>query len=400
MNPKTILTEEGWDEVAPDCKGKDKELRRALMFYWSLEDDDFDFRGKALGKIAALAGTLKAANEVKGNRDAVKHLTDMIGASKVKQGELTKAKAEAEKGKALAAKAAAATQKKADADAKAREKEAEGEEGPEEDEEEQETGDYRETLLSAFKKLKSSKELEYNFIVCDAKPQVGLWMSKQLINAKHKAELTKATGGSKRFLKPGKCRVESGKLVFDMDDPPAGLAAKLRKSFKYFTGLNVGVILGDQSDEDEEGQPDAGPKAQAPAPPPRPALIKAPSVWQNTRQGIEANIGKLKAAIRKDFASEGPDMVAEVEENMKSLDRVLDKLDLRLSDVLARANNAKDMASRTAELQNAKSLITEHIKFVKAEPIIAHIDSNPFGVDTNLRKTLTASLTEVAQAIS
>jgi hypothetical protein len=46
MNPKTILTEDGWDEVAPDCKGK--ELRRAWLFYSSLEDDDFDFRCKGM----------------------------------------------------------------------------------------------------------------------------------------------------------------------------------------------------------------------------------------------------------------------------------------------------------------------------------------------------------------
>ena len=85
MNPNTILTEDGWKEVAPDCKGKDKELLKALFFYWSLEDDDFEFRGKALGKIAALASTLKGANEVKNDCDAVKYLTDVVTAAKAKQ---------------------------------------------------------------------------------------------------------------------------------------------------------------------------------------------------------------------------------------------------------------------------------------------------------------------------
>src|SRR5215207_2465904 len=35
-----------------------------------------------------------------------------------------------------------------------------------------------------------------------------------------------------------------------------------------------------------------------------------------------------------------------------------------------------------------------------SEPMIAHIDSNPFGAKTNLRQTLTESLTKVARAIS
>jgi hypothetical protein len=42
----------------------------------------------------------------------------------------------------------------------------------------------------------------------------------------------------------------------------------------------------------------------------------------------------------------------------------------------------------------------DYIKFVKTEePLLAHIDSNPFGVETNLHKTLTEKLTHMAQAI-
>jgi len=513
MNPKTILTEKGWDDVAPDCKGKDKELRKTLSFCSSLKDEDFDSRCKALIKIAGLAGTLKAANEVKGDRDAVKHLTDVINAAKLKQGELTKAKAEAEKGKALAAKAAAATQKKADADAKAQEKEAEeGDETEEEEEDEDETGDYRENLKAAYKKLKGSKELVYNFIVCDIKPQCGLIISKQRIGAKHKAELTKVTGG-KRFLKPGTCHVDSGKLVFDMEKAPQGLAAKLKKSIKYFTGLNIKVVVGDQSDEDEEGQPEAeqpeaaeqkqkpaaggaagaaasntpakGPlslgasvgrggknnpedvtavqtalntraKAGLPVngkcdpatikaieefqkllgqpkpngliepdrgtaralastaklgPPPAPpqpiappklgkaALSKAPEIWRGTRAILDTNIKELKKGIRAHYGTEHPDFLKALDENLVKLDVVLDKLDDRLSDSLAKAGAAKDEAARKAELKNSKTILVDYLKYVKSEPIIAHIDANPFGVKTNLKKVLTDSLTNMAQSI-
>jgi peptidoglycan hydrolase-like protein with peptidoglycan-binding domain len=255
MNPKTILTEDGWDEVAPPtCKGKDKELRSALMFYWSLEDDDFDFRCKALVKIVALAGKFKTAKEVTGCPDkkvvdvAVKHLTDVINASKAKQAELTKAKAEAGKAKALAAKTEALTQKKSDEEAKKREEEEE--EGEEEEEEEE--GDSFKKLTSALKTLKLSKK-PYYFLVCDAKPY-GLVISKKDIrkNAQARKELAQIAGGSTRPPKVGECRCDGGKYVFEMEKPPSGLARILQKWIKDNTGLGVKVMVGTESAEDEE----------------------------------------------------------------------------------------------------------------------------------------------------
>jgi len=51
-------------------------------------------------------------------------------------------------------------------------------------------------------------------------------------------------------------------------------------------------------------------------------------------------------------------------------------------------------------MANAKAILSDYIKYVKSEPMIAHMDANPFGVDTNLKKVLTDSLTHVAQVIS
>jgi hypothetical protein len=36
---------------------------------------------------------------------------------------------------------------------------------------------------------------------------------------------------------------------------------------------------------------------------------------------------------------------------------------------------------------------------VKSEPLIAHIEKNPFGVDTQVKKVLIDALTHMAQAI-
>src|SRR6185369_4805057 len=145
MNSKTILTEDGWDEAAPDCKSKDKEFRKALSTYEEVDEEEYDDQCKTLAKIAALAGTLKAANEVKGDKDAVKYLTDVTNAAKAKQSEVAKAKAEAETAKALALK-------KAGQDAKKREQE---------EEDEDEKGDSYAKLTAALKTLKLAHKPYY-----------------------------------------------------------------------------------------------------------------------------------------------------------------------------------------------------------------------------------------------
>ena len=99
------------------------------------------------------------------------------------------------------------------------------------------------------------------------------------------------------------------------------------------------------------------------------------------------------------YAHEHPDLLKEIDQNLVKLDGVLDKLDHRLADSLAKAHQAKDDAARSAELKNAKVILADYIKYVKSEPLIAHIDANPFGVNTNLKKVLSESLTHMAQSI-
>ena len=111
------------------------------------------------------------------------------------------------------------------------------------------------------------------------------------------------------------------------------------------------------------------------------------------------NIEALKKAVQGHYAHEHPDLLKEIDGNMEKLDSIVDKLDHRLADSLAKAHAAPDDAARKAELKNAKIILADYIKYVKTEPLIAHIDSNPFGVNTNLKKVLTESLTHMAQAI-
>jgi uncharacterized protein YukE len=148
-----------------------------------------------------------------------------------------------------------------------------------------------------------------------------------------------------------------------------------------------------------------GPTAAPPAPVapptlPKGELTKAPDVWNKTRDILKTNIDELKKAVKGHYASEHPDLVKQIDQGLNKFDGILKTLDTTLTDSLRKAAGAGADAGRKAELQNSKRILTEYIKYVKAEPLIAHIDKNPFGVDTNLKKVLTDSLTHMAQAIA
>jgi hypothetical protein len=387
-----LLTENGWKMIALKFKVKDNGLQRALAAYEKLDEQAHEERLKTIASVSQLAGTLKKVKEVAAVPEVVKYLANVADTAESQKSEIAKAKA-------LAAKTEAMTQKKADAEAKEREQE---------EEQEAEEGDYHVKLLAAFQKLKGAKDVAYEFIVCDAKPHCGLMVAKR-ITPKHKEELTRITGGSKRFLHTGTCQFVDGKFDFRMEQPVSGLARKLQDSIKNFTGKKLPIKVGTESAEAADEQAPGGQasastaskQAQTATPPKlgQATLEKAPEVWHSTRGILDTNINELKKAIRNEFAGQSPELIAGIETTVSKLDVILDKLDHRLADSLAKAHAAKDPATRQAELKNSKTILADYINYVKNEPLIAHIDSNPFGIQTNLKHVLTDSLTHMAQAI-
>ena len=67
---------------------------------------------------------------------------------------------------------------------------------------------------------------------------------------------------------------------------------------------------------------------------------------------------------------------------------------------LERAGVTKNAAERKAEHASAKTLIADDIAFMKSEPLIEQIDNNPFGVNAQVRKVITDSLTHMIKAIA
>jgi len=85
---------------------------------------------------------------------------------------------------------------------------------------------------------------------------------------------------------------------------------------------------------------------------------------------------------------------------VQRVDVILEKLDARLAQTLERAGATKDAAKRKAEIAGAKTILADYIAFVKSEPLIDHIDKNPFGVNAQVRKVITDSLTHMIKSIA
>jgi hypothetical protein len=160
---------------------------------------------------------------------------------------------------------------------------------------------------------------------------------------------------------------------------------------------------GDDTDEEDAPPAKARPRITIPKPVPIPrlptaTLAKAPQVWHIMRRVADNNVGVLKKAIKGHYADQHPELLKQIDEALKKLDDVVSKLDDRIADSLTKAHAAPDEGARKAELKQAKGILKEYIQYVKAEPLIAHIDKNPW-VKIDLKKTLSETLTHMAQSI-
>ena len=128
-------------------------------------------------------------------------------------------------------------------------------------------------------------------------------------------------------------------------------------------------------------------------------LFQAAEAWRRTHGQANERIAALKAAVQSHCADAHPELRQEIEKGLGKLDEVLDTVDHRLADSLANAGMAGDDSARKAELKSAKAILAEYIAYVKGEPLVAHVDQNPFDVKTDLKALLVAGLTNAAKAI-
>jgi hypothetical protein len=193
-------------------------------------------------------------------------------------------------------------------------------------------------------------------------------------------------------------------LAVDGKSGPATIAAIM--DFQKKIGMHTPDGRVDPGRGTARALASSGPLPPPPTPPQpvappklgRAELAKAPTVWRNMQDIVEKNLEEVKKAVKGHYAHEHPDLVKQIHEGLQKLDGITEKLDQRIAETLAKAHAAKDEAVRKAELKNAKTILAGYIQYVKSEPLIAHVDKNPW-VKIDLKKTLIDTITHMAQSI-
>jgi len=394
MNPK--LTESGWKTLASKFKIKDNGLQRALADYAKIDDKKHDELLEAIESVKELARNLKKAKDVADLAPVVKYLTDMLGAVQTEQRDLAKAKAETQKAEAAKKK-------------------------PEEDDEgEEEQGAYEDKLRAVFQKLKGAKDVAYQFIVCDAKPHCAVMVAKR-ITSQHKEELTKITGGSKRFLKIGTRTFQDGRFSLTTEDQMSGLAKKLQDSIKTYTGKKLPIRVGTETAEEDDAKAAApsAPSAQAPGaaakgPSPaqqaaqqrkaleerRNAFKKARATWLAVKDKAEADLEKVKDGARMEYMADA-EQYPKIVKGCKDIDAILDHLDDELRDTLDQyaSTPLTNQAKLHALSATASKVLDRYYSYVAADPIMKAIDKKEFA-DVTVHAPILKALGDLRKSLS
>jgi hypothetical protein len=440
MIKSKVLNQSAWKDVLAKNKTvKDNGLLKVLAEIAKLEDDDHEEAQAVLGEVQKLVAQLKKAKEVAAAPAVAKFLTELSGAADTAQRDVAKAKAEADK----AAKAEAAAEKKAEAAKKGG------------DDEEEEFEDSPELLTSKLKPLLKlvAKGERMHALVAKSGKNVVVMLSRKPIPPARRKMLAEELGGGTTKYYPGHCHLEAGAVTFVLKAEVAGLAKLIKAALLIQTGKRLtkvkcrgedgddddgddeegGALAGmgqDADDEDDEGDaggqvaaaapgapgaqgsPGAnneGPKAKSEVPAFVPGvevaaglaqLAKTPQVWDGTRQLLQSKIEALKKAVQVQLGDEADDYIKGVNDQLQKLDRITGRLDKRLGDALGAAAQATDPAQRQKALDESKTTLTEYVQYIKSEPLIGHLDNNPFGVQMELMATMTKSLKALGGALT
>ena len=398
MSISKALSDSGWKDVSSKNKIKDNGLLKLLADHKRIDEARHDEAIASLDQIVKLATQLKKTKEVAAASAAAKYVNELTQAAESDRSAIVKAKTEAEKKAKVEAEA-----KKQDA-----KKTSQDEDGDDDDES---SALLTTKMIPLLRQVNKGETM--HVLVARAGKQVKVMMSrKPIAPARRKilADELGVSGGVKYF--GGHCVKEDGATTFVLKSEVTGLAKLLKLALLNQTGMRVKKLScrgedGEDADHDEDegddlvaGGPEGG---ETPEPTrakePSPELVQAPQAWDGARELLATNIGALKQAVRAQLAGQGDDFIDEIDGQLEKLDRILGRLDQRLTTSLTSAAATRDAAERSSALRESKGLLAEYIKYVGSEPLIDHIDKNPFGVKTELKATLSKSLTQLARAL-
>ena len=390
MSNSKFLSDSGWKDIAAKNNVKDNGLLKKLADLKRVGDDKHDEALKVLDEALKLAGQLK--KDKKTAPAASKYLDELTAAAEAATREVSKAKGEA------------------------------GKKPEEDDEEEAEASELLTTKLKPLLRQVAKGERMHALVAKSGKAVAVMLSRKPIPPARRKMLADELGGGSTKYY-PGHCVLEAGATTFVLKAEVAGMSKLIKLALFEQTGLRLNKIKcrgedGDDDDGDGDGTPEvaageseeddgadkssrrppeAAPRAAGQAP--EQVLADAPQVWKGTRTLLQSSIDSFKQTVQTQIADEGDDVIDEINDHLQKLDRIMDRLDKRLTNSLTKASETQDPAGRTAALQESKTILAEYIRYVRSEPLIEHLDSNPFGAKMNLKATLAKSLAQMAAAI-
>jgi hypothetical protein len=115
--------------------------------------------------------------------------------------------------------------------------------------------------------------------------------------------------------------------------------------------------------------------------------------WLDARAAVQADLDRLRAAALTEFADDP------LGANLVRLDEVLAGFAAGLEDSLDEAANAADPARRAKALAAAQPVAQRYLDHVLADPLIDHIETNPFTPVTISGRFL-GPLSDILQALA
>lgn len=282
--------------------------------------------------------------------------------------------------------------------------------------------------LTAALKIAKKKPRNYLFAAGSKLEEHYLFLSKKRIPKSMMKEAKAASKSPKAYLGTCEYDKDSGVLVFETDKPFADKQVKgLRNLVKKRGGLKsletelkqVAAIkemdfddddddsvtgdapAGPINQEEEESMPAGAASQQAPEPQAAPAVssekfLQAEAAWNKTRELLSKDVDKLKKAIVTEMR--GVDDTAGLVKSVKQLDSVLDKLGDDLSKTLKQAANAGGDEAAKFQKQ-AMNQINDYARYVKTDPMVKGLDSNPF-TKVNIKKAAQSALDVLEKTLS
>jgi len=125
-------------------------------------------------------------------------------------------------------------------------------------------------------------------------------------------------------------------------------------------------------------------------------MQKARLAWLQTRQAVQGELKKLEASILADFKDE-PDF-AQIQNDVRGIDQVLQVLDEELADTLDAALNASDPDERQRLHLQAREQLDAYGAYVASDPFVAELDANPFA-PIKIREIVTRSLAVLSKTL-